>query len=91
MWSNFPIFPVSAILISVFIRSLEGGKSEMDVISWGTHGLNFGGCNCNCDGKGKVQLMAIQKIVEVPKIKIHDFGKKKVSFRKYLKLLQNFS
>lgn len=36
-------------------------------------------CNCECDEDeedGGVQLMAMEKIIKVPKIKIHDFGKK---------------
>lgn len=34
-------------------------------------------CRCDCkDDHDDVQLMAIEKIVKVPKIKIHDFGKK---------------
>lgn len=36
-------------------------------------------CNCECDEDDEdagVQLMAMEKIIKVPKIKIHDFGKK---------------
>lgn len=35
-------------------------------------------CKCVCDEEEEsgVQLMAMEKIIKVPKIKIHDFGKK---------------
>ncbi|KAI1305298.1 hypothetical protein HDE_01385 [Halotydeus destructor] len=59
-----------------YLACCEAGKGSADVISWNAAGFNFGGCKCDCDGKASVQLMAIQKIVKVPKIKIHDFGKK---------------
>lgn len=73
-------------LISIFdcVHRSTAVKSQIDMVSWGASEMNFGGCNCNCDGKGKVQLMAIQKIVEVPKIKVHDFGKKDVSKTLYM-------
>lgn len=68
------LFAVCQLPSLIAIRRSGGA---FDFISWGDHGVNFGGCNCDCEkGKGSVQLMAVQKIVKVPKIKIHDFGKK---------------
>lgn len=59
------------------IRRTES-KGGWDFLSYGPHGMNVGGCKCDCDDEdeGGVRLMAVEKIIKVPKIKVHDFGKK---------------
>lgn len=59
------------------IRRTES-KGGWDFLSYGPHGMNVGGCKCECDDEdeGGVKLMAVEKIIKVPKIKVHDFGKK---------------
>ena len=61
--------PDTKVLYAASKRS--GGDWSMD--SWGPHDMKMsGGCHCDCDDKDpKVKLIAVQKLIKVPKIKIH--------------------
>lgn len=69
--------PISTFSRYPYIRRTES-KGGWDFLSYGPHGMNVGGCKCDCDDEdeGGVRLMAVEKIIKVPKIKVHDFGNK---------------
>lgn len=71
------LFHLSSFARNPDIRRTES-KGGWDFLSYGPHGMNVGGCKCDCDDEdeGGVRLMAVEKIIKVPKIKVHDFGKK---------------